>query len=87
MSLLSTLETIGKDIQAGIAAAEPIVEGFSPTIATILQDVSNVIGALEAAGTSVTSTSSAAISSIVQATAMTSVVKQWSAKKSAGFKL
>ena len=81
MSFLSVLETIGKDVEAGIALAEPIVGAFVPVAGPILMDIAANINELESAGVKVTS--SAALTSIVSALATVQTVKQHAAAQSA----
>ena len=69
MSFWGNLETIGKDIEAGLVLAAPIVGVYEPTIGPILLGVGSIITQVENAGTSGNVTP-AAVSSIVQAVTM-----------------
>jgi hypothetical protein len=72
MSFLSILETIGKDVLAGIAVAAPVIGEFVPKAGPILAEVATIISDLEGATTPTTAQTSA----LVQATATASAVKQ-----------
>jgi hypothetical protein len=56
MSFWTEIENIGKIIEAGISAAEPIVGGFNPTAGTILTDIGSIISGLEGNGVTLTGT-------------------------------
>ena len=74
MSFLSILETIGKDVEIGIAAAAPIVGTFVPQVGPILAQAGSIIGDLESAGHP--APTPAAASALVQAVAHVQTVEQ-----------
>lgn len=50
------LSTVGKDIEAGLELATPILElvpGIGPTLATIIADVEEIVNGLTAAGATI----------------------------------
>jgi hypothetical protein len=76
MSFLSEIETIGKDIVAGIEKAKPLV-GEIPAVGPIITEIADVVTAIENKG-SITITS-AQISEIVQAVSLVTALKTPSA--------
>lgn len=62
---LSILATIGKDVEAGLALATPIVGVFVPQVTPILSGVEAILGAYEKGGVTLTQTQTAAIVSAV----------------------
>ena len=81
MSWLSVLENIGKDIEIGIEAAGPIITTFIPAAGPILVEIATIIADLENIGAA---PNQAMASSLTQAAAQISAVKQASIAKSGG---
>lgn len=75
MSFLPVLKTIGTDIEKGIAVAAPIVGAFNPAAGPILSEVSQIILALEAQGSSTTLTPEQ-ISTVIQQVSAAQAIKQ-----------